>query len=78
MDGTDVESNVDLLLSFGADQLDRSEARQLLLVRMASCASKPLAHSEHSLTTIRRIMVTVSKPPWTSTLVPWIKEVYLR
>ncbi|USP75751.1 hypothetical protein yc1106_03025 [Curvularia clavata] len=31
MDGTDVESNVDLLLSFGADQLDRSEARQLLL-----------------------------------------------
>jgi hypothetical protein len=32
MEGADVEANIDLLLSFGADQLDRSEARQLLTV----------------------------------------------
>ncbi|KAL6160318.1 hypothetical protein ACJBU6_01660 [Exserohilum turcicum] len=30
MDGADIEANIDLLISFGADQLDRNEARQLL------------------------------------------------
>ncbi|KAG9196032.1 hypothetical protein G6011_01153 [Alternaria panax] len=30
MADADIESNIDLLLSFGADQLDRNEARQLL------------------------------------------------
>ncbi|XP_014550761.1 hypothetical protein COCVIDRAFT_114639 [Bipolaris victoriae FI3] len=30
MEAADVEANIDLLLSFGADQLDRTEARQLL------------------------------------------------
>lgn len=32
MSEADIESNIDLLLSFGADQLDRHEARQLLAV----------------------------------------------
>jgi len=30
MADADIEANIDLLLSFGADQLDRNEARQLL------------------------------------------------
>lgn len=39
MDGADIEANIDLLISFGADQLDRNEARQLLAVRKAPRAT---------------------------------------
>ena len=47
MADADIEANIDLLLSFGADQLDRNEARQLLAVwpkQLAIClrlATKP-------------------------------------
>jgi hypothetical protein len=47
MADADMEANIDLLLSFGADQLDRNEARQLLAVwpkQPATClrlATKP-------------------------------------